>query len=449
MKTKISRIFWKLAPILLIIGLSWSGLYASAIQSAEPKIPINFYGKYSSDVSSVIAQNVPNSVQKIVTTSNAIDYKGIVSNLKSGQIVAFTNMPLDNGVMTPPTFSTSHITTNEYFNMTNNQLSLINKTVDPTVEVTPALWLCMISGGPNGCVCSFSSQVNSPQTYNDMLAFASQKAQEMVINQASEIGVVNAYTTPMPVQMDPGWTTKLDAAADYPFGPGNPPQDEYHAEQVVAKYNAYDTTTNMEFWRVDSYVFSTIGSYQDSAGFLWPISHVGPYVTNTLVKVDATTSTQWWHTQSDPNCLSGLFVYSPQNPIPTDHVSVTVGISGAENGVGFQDSQSWGWDLSQVTTTATAYYNTPYVHTGAAFQIAVWQWGLPGVVSPPTQCSYESFSQQYSSIYRTPVGATFPIDNLYTSWNLEDDYCYNVWGMWIYAFNTYPTSWSTGSLYLS
>jgi hypothetical protein len=359
-------------------------------------------------------------------------------------------MPLNNGVISPSVFKMGSInSTSIISNMTNPQLQKAVVTAGPTQTFMPNLWLVMVRGGLGGQVYSFASPVDTVQTRQDMLTFANQKIKEMIANPAQEIGVAHADTTPMPVGVGDGWITKYDYAVNWPFGTNQ--ADDYHAEQHISEYQYYDSYSNMAFWRVDSYVYSSVPTYSDEISYP-SYFHVGPYVYDVLVSVDATSSNQWQGTGYDPNNLSGLDCFSPTNPVSTTHVSVSLGLSGSDNGFGFDANWAWGWDVSDVNAYVTSSYTTPYVHTDEQFKQADWSGWWYGQVSEPAYVSHASFGTQYTSLYRTPDNQYFPVDQLCTTWNLKDQYMIqNVWppGTWSWNENLYPCSWTVGSMNLS
>lgn len=415
MLKKIKSMYIAILIVVLIMTCIPLAPSEAAADKIKPRITI--YGTDAEAFASLITQFETVSSNIIVISEiGKTNTELLTTALDDEGILVAVNLPKENDLVTVPVVE--KITSTEYlvFNSKTENMQASGITEISTENMYPNYWISVIQKGSRSDFLLI--QVDS-QAMRDRLY---QKAAGTVANIVEEF----MQTT----TLEEG-TDDFEKRAEYNqlvlFGTNQ--ADQFYIRHEILELQYWDTTTNKEYWRIDSTIDSYIPEYGCS---FW---RTGPYIASRQIIVDASSS-------------ADLYTYSP-NTTPSDvGVSVGVGFSFSSSGGGTCGvNYGWSWTNPGVSYTVDADYANRKVTTEENFRLPDYTW-FPYIIEP-TANSHTSYQTKMTCIIREPVGHGFEVEQLKSQWTINDDY--TIWYGYFIGIhrNTYTYSLSWGPLAIS
>jgi len=414
--------------ILSAVVMYPSPAYAGSQKQAET---VAAYGEEAQSFALMIANTtgleVNSKVDKrcvvvVISDLTKIEAAKVVDVLKRGGTLVAMTLPADNGFVEVPMLYETSARTDYLINSTDGTILSTSISQNPDKIIKAEYWITIVQRSSIVRESTYALVTKSQEKSRNILKIAAGQIKEQFMASRSE-GMATAMGSFPEASGD--WVKKYEASRLWDL----PGDDQLYTRYELYSLKWWDSVTQKEYWRIDSYIDHWLPSYVQQTG------HCGPYISTRQIIVDG------------DSC--DMYDYDPQTT-PTDTtVNVGIGFSISNNGVGFDIGYSWSWLNPGVRYDTSPDYTNSKITWDETFRgpdYTWWPW-----YGGPTEPSHNSYNAKTTVVMRASLGNGFYGSQLRSRWIEFDDYMsWSIWNPFVWVLSryyySYVSPWVPGQL---
>jgi hypothetical protein len=399
---------------------NFNAIWIGDVATVNPTGSIVAYGTEAQSFASMLSTAIElNPRVRSIRTSMIVlsdvmvaDLQSIATNVQNGAILITINLPENNGVVDAPTMRVG--TTVEQCSLdTLTNIITSEEISQDTQEIVPPYWIA-ITKQTIPEVTDVYMTLNDDEQSSEGIT---QKALEAVVNTALQTTSIRSF-------MGSGqWVHVGTKNGFVEFGANN--RNGYQVRHEIYQLDMWDLPTGKEYWKVDTWIDSWIGTYNKGS------NSCGPFLQSREIEVSCDSNSQ-------------VYKYGPGTTVEsgTATIDINFGVSAGGPSVNVGYSKSWPlYGARYDTTRGLKWINWLESFRGPDYAWFPWY-------DEPCVASYKSYPGSTVVVFETNVGNGFStglydlftlrydtdihISGIYTKWTQSTyyvDYWWNV-GYW-------------------